>query len=157
MRINNQQFGEIEYKEEHLLNFKPGIAGFENLNRFLLLKTDDALFYWLNSVENPDICFPLIGLRLIDDNYPSPDNYEPFGIVTINKDALRTTINLKAPVYINQDEKKGSRKYWTRRDILSGIFFSRKMGVKDADIDQETGRGNNYKFWYQDQDFVYRR
>ncbi len=110
MKINNQQFGEIEYKEEHLLKFDTGIAGFENLRRFLLIKTDDGLFYWLNSVEKPDICFPLIGLRLIDDNYPAPGSFEPFGIVTINKDPLETTINLKAPVYVNQDERKGFQK-----------------------------------------------
>jgi flagellar assembly factor FliW len=110
MKILTEQFGEIEFNEEHLIRFSAGVLGFENLTRYLLIKTDSALFYWLNSVDKPDICFPVVGIRLIDDSFPEEENYEAFGIVNLNKDPLKVTINLKAPVYINQDEKKGFQK-----------------------------------------------
>ena len=110
MKINTQQFGEIEYLDENIISFNAGVLGFENSKKFLLIKTDDQMFYWLNSVESPDICFPLVGVRILDDKYPGEKDYEAFGIVTLNKDPLKITVNLKAPVYINQNQKSGFQK-----------------------------------------------
>ncbi len=110
MKIQTAQFGEIEYTPEHVINFSNGLLGFESEKEFLLIKTDDELFYWLNSVKNPEICFPLVGTRIIDDTYPEEKNFEAFGIVTLNQDPLKIIANLKAPVYINQDDKKGFQK-----------------------------------------------
>ena len=107
MKINTRQFGEIEFNPDLLINFSNGIFGFENLKNYLLIKVDDDFFYWLNSIEEPEIAFPMIGIRVIDDKYPSENEGEPFGIVTMNSDIMKITINLKAPIYINQDTKKG--------------------------------------------------
>ena len=107
MKINTRQFGEIEFNPDLLINFSNGIFGFENLKNYLLIKVDDDFFYWLNSIEEPEIAFPMIGIRVIDDKYPSEMGGEPFGIVTMNSDIMKITINLKAPVYINQDTKTG--------------------------------------------------
>lgn len=110
MKIETFQFGTIEYKPENLIKFVSGIIGFEQLKEFLLLKSEDDFCYWLNSVKEPDIAFPLIGTKVIDPNYPAEDGYEPFGIITLNPDPARATVNLKAPVMINQDEKNGFQK-----------------------------------------------
>jgi len=107
MKLKNKQFGEVEFAEENILNFKNGLFGFEELKNFLLIKTENDLFFWLNSIEQPELIFPLVGLRVIDDTYPQSDQNEAFGIVTLNKDPYQTTVNLKAPVYINQDKKEG--------------------------------------------------
>ena len=110
MKIKTHHFGEIEFQEELIIKFYPGPIGFEQLNKFLLIKADDEIFYWLNSVERPEIAFPLIGVRIIDDSFPEEQNFEPFGIVTLNSDVLKITVNLKAPVYINQITKTGFQK-----------------------------------------------
>ncbi|MEJ2617276.1 MAG: flagellar assembly protein FliW [Ignavibacteriaceae bacterium] len=110
MKITTQQFGEIEFEKGHIVNFSSGLIGFENLKEYLLIKTDDELFYWLNSIEKPDICFPMVGIRVIDEDFPMEKDFEAFGIVTLNKDPLKVTINLKSPVYLNQDEKTGYQK-----------------------------------------------
>ena len=107
MKIQNKQFGEIEFTEDLVLRFDEGVYGFENLKRFLLIKTEEDLFYWLNSIDQPEICFPLIGLRMNDEDYPNKEDAEAFGIVTLNQDPSKITANLKAPVYINQEEKTG--------------------------------------------------
>ncbi|HET53891.1 MAG TPA: flagellar biosynthesis protein FliW [Ignavibacteria bacterium] len=107
MKLKNKQFGEVEFAEENILNFKNGLFGFEELKNFLLIKTENDLFFWLNSIEQPELIFPLVGLRVIDDTYPQSDETEAFGIVTLSKDPYQTTVNLKAPVYINQDKKEG--------------------------------------------------
>lgn len=107
MKQNNKQFGEIEFAEENILKFRNGLFGFEELKSFLLIKTDNDLFFWLNSIDQPELIFPLVGLRIIDDAYPQSDETEAFGIVTLNKDPYKTTVNLKAPVYINQERNEG--------------------------------------------------
>lgn len=107
MKIRTHQFGEIEFQKEHIVKFSSGLIGFENLQNYVLIKTEDDLFYWLNSIDKPEICFPMVGIRVIDESFPMEKNYEAFGIVTLNKDPLKITINLKSPVYLNQDDKIG--------------------------------------------------
>jgi len=108
MRIKNLQFGEIEFDENMIIEFKEGIIGFENLKKFILINAEDDLFYWLTSVDEPEIVFPLFGIRVImEEDYPQEKNCEPFGIVKLNQDPAKVTINLKAPVYIDQNEKSG--------------------------------------------------
>jgi len=110
MKINTHHFGEIEFNEDIILKFEKGLFGFENLQQFLLLRAGEDLFYWLNSIQEPEIAFPLIGTRIIDENFPEVGENEGFGIVTLNKDPLKITVNLKAPVYINQEKKTGFQK-----------------------------------------------
>ncbi|MBK7229994.1 MAG: flagellar assembly protein FliW [Ignavibacteriales bacterium] len=110
MKINTHQFGEVEYSEDLVINFAEGLFGFENLHKYLFIKTEDELFYWLNSVEQPDIAFALIGLRIIDEKFPTIEENEAFGIVTFSKNPADVKVNLKAPVYVNQDSKSGFQK-----------------------------------------------
>lgn len=110
MKIKTHQFGEIEFNEDLIIYFAEGLFGFEHLHKFLLIKTDDELFYWLNSVEQPEIAFSLIGIRIIDEKYPMIGNNEAFGIVIMSKNPSDIKVNLKAPVYIDQDTKSGFQK-----------------------------------------------
>lgn len=110
MRIKTNQFGEIDFEKNLIIKFSSGLFGFEQLKDYLLIKVDDELFYWLNSVEEPEIAFPLVALRLIDDSFPQEKNNEAFGIVTMNSEALKITVNLKAPVFIDQNAKSGFQK-----------------------------------------------
>lgn len=110
MKIITHQFGEVEFTEDLIIHFAEGLFGFENLHKFLLIKTDDELFYWLNSVEQPEIAFSLIGLRVIDEKFPTIENNEAFGIVIMSKNPADIKVNLKAPIYINQDSKGGFQK-----------------------------------------------
>ena len=107
MKISTYQFGEIEFNEDSVINFSSGILGFETLKKFLLIQTDEGLFNWLNSVEQPEIAFPLISLRVVDDAFPKTEEHEAFGVVTFNPDPLKVTVNMKAPIYINQTNKSG--------------------------------------------------
>lgn len=110
MKIRTHQFGEIEFAEDKIINFNNGLFGFEDLKKYLFIKPDDSFFYWLNSIENPDIAFPMFGIRVIDEEFPQETDFEAFGIVTLNSDPLKITVNLKAPVYINQNLKSGFQK-----------------------------------------------
>lgn len=121
MKLKTYHFGEVEFSEDRILNFENGLFGFENLKRFLFIKPDDSFFYWLNSVDNPDISFPMFGIRVLDEKFPQEDRHEAFGIITLNPDPLKITVNLKAPVYINQDDKSGFQRILDS-DIYSLTF-----------------------------------
>jgi flagellar assembly factor FliW len=114
MKLQTEQFGEIEYAEENVINIEKGLFGFEELTKYLLIQTDNTLFYWLNAIEEPAIAFPLVGINILDDTYPQEDNHEPFGIVTMDKDPLKITVNTKAPLYIDQENKTGRQKILDR-------------------------------------------
>lgn len=109
MKISTKQFGELEFEDDKIIHFPSGIIGMEELTKFLLIKEDEQLLFYLNSIDQPEIVFPLFGLRVLDDKYPMIENHEPFGIVTMNSDPLKVTINLRAPVHINQDDKTGKQ------------------------------------------------
>ncbi len=110
MKLQTKQFGEIEFTREHIIFFENGIYGFEHLKEFLFIKTENELFYWLNSIDQPEIAFPLVSIRMIDDTYPMEEEHEPFAVVTLNSDPLKVKANLKAPVYLNQETKTGFQK-----------------------------------------------
>ena len=110
MKLKTYRFGEIEFSEDKIITFEKGLFGFEELTKYLFIKPDDSLFYWLNSIDNPDIAFPMFGMRVIDEHYPQEENFEAFGIVVLNADPKKITVNLKAPVYISQEDKKGVQK-----------------------------------------------
>jgi len=116
MKIRNKQFGEIEFLPENVLKFENGLFGFEELKDYLLIKADNELFFWLNSIDQPEMVFPLVGLRLVDESFPQTEDSEAFGIVTLNPDPKNITVNMKAPVYINQEMKTGYQKIIDKDD-----------------------------------------
>ena len=109
MKITTNQFGELDFDENIVINFKEGLLGFEELKKFILISEENGIFYWLNSVEEPEIVFPLFPMRLLENGF-SEEAGEPFGIVRLDKNPSDITINLKAPIYIDQDNKNGFQK-----------------------------------------------
>lgn len=110
MKITTYQFGEVEFEDSIIITFDEGIIGFENLKKYILLSEEDNLFYWLTSVDEPEIVFPLFPIRLVMTDYPDVEKHESFGIVKLAKNPGDITLNLKAPVFINQESRQGYQK-----------------------------------------------
>lgn len=110
MKITNKQFGDLEFEPESVIEFEDGILGFEELKKFLLIAEKDGFFFWLTSIEEPEIIFPVFSIKLLQEEYYGDEDLEPFGIVKLDKEPQNISINLKAPVLINQKEKKGFQK-----------------------------------------------
>ncbi|MFA3783876.1 flagellar assembly protein FliW [Melioribacteraceae bacterium 4301-Me] len=110
MKIVTYHFGEVEFEPEKILQFKDGLFGFEEYHKFLLIKVENSIYYWLNSIEDPEVAFPLINLEALDDQYPKEPSTEVFGMVTLNSNPLKVTVNMKAPVYINKNNNTGFQK-----------------------------------------------
>lgn len=110
MKLKTHQFGEIEFDEEIIVEFEGGILGFDEHKKFIVISEEDGIFYWLTSVDEPELVFPLFPMKVISENYPEVTNYEVFGIVKFQKNPGDITLNMKAPIYLNQDSKKGFQK-----------------------------------------------
>ena len=110
MIIKNEQFGEVEFDESSIIDFPEGLLGFEDLKKFLLIQEEEGLFVWLTSIEEPEIIFPIFSINLLEESYETPTEYEPYGIVKLDREPEKVTINLKAPVFIHKKDKKGFQK-----------------------------------------------
>lgn len=114
--LETRDFGEIEVKEEDVINFYNGMYGFENYTRFVILKEnpdDDVMF--LQSLENTDLSFVLIDPYSIFMNYAPNLNEEDLSelnaekesqlkylVIAIIKESITDSVaNLKSPIAIN--------------------------------------------------------
>ncbi len=70
MLLKTRLFGEIQVKEEKIINFTKPILGFDNCREYIMLE-NESIFptFWLQSVNNPDIAFPVVSPNIVDENY----------------------------------------------------------------------------------------
>lgn len=103
-QITNK-LGSFEYEEKNVIEFKEKILGFEEFQKYVFVKYErDTIFEMLNiliSIDDPNIVFPIFPIRLLVDDYPEREGYDPFGIVRLDPEPKNITINLKSPIYIN--------------------------------------------------------
>ncbi|MBP3284527.1 MAG: flagellar assembly protein FliW [Clostridia bacterium] len=124
MLLNTKNFGEVEIKDDDIIFFEYGVPGFENMTKFVILgKTDaeDDPFFWLQSVQNPNLAFVIMDPRDLVPDYEAeidtftanmlkitdPNDALIYCIVTVPQDIQKISINLKAPVIINAKENRG--------------------------------------------------
>ncbi|AAD35175.1 flagellar assembly protein FliW [Thermotoga maritima MSB8] len=121
--VYKTKLGEIEISDESIFTFEKGIPGFEHLRKFALVFPQETFpIGWLLSLEDSEVGLPVVDPKLVRADYdpavPSEDLEE---IEAENQEALlffcvltippgkpeKTTINLRAPIILNQKKKKG--------------------------------------------------
>lgn len=143
MKIKTRFFGEIDIDEKKIINFKEGLPGFENLNKFLFMTDNDenSPFCWLQSIEDIDIVFTLFDiLKFLPDYEPviNIENLEKFGefsqedlliycISSIPKDIKNMTINLKAPIIININNNEARQVICNNEDYPIKYYIYEKI------------------------------
>ena len=121
MKINTARFGEIDIDETRIFDFALPIIGFNELKKFIILDINqESLFKWLQSVENPELAFPIVSVFSMNADYSVdiPDNVVEklkittaesvlvMNIASIPQDNPQgTTLNLLAPLIFNLDEQ----------------------------------------------------
>lgn len=128
MKANTRLFGEIDIEEEKIITLESGMIGFPELKKFTLIydeedKEKQHSIMWLQSMDEPMIAFPVMQPYVLKPDYAptvSDEMLEPLGsmteentyvltTVTAAADKKDTTINLKAPIIINTDTRKGGQ------------------------------------------------
>ena len=110
---HSDQFGDLEYNEQALLQFPRGLPGFEQYRHFVLIEqSQHAPLVHLQSLENAGLCFVAVPVRLIDPDYqaelqredraliPAGDPVLELALLAASADG-QITANLLAPVVIH--------------------------------------------------------
>ena len=125
MQLDTAHFGIIEIDEEDFIYFPEGIPGFENSKKYALIGNDagEAVFFWLQSVDTPELCFVVTDPFMVYDGYgvdvededvellkiTDANKVLSLTIVIIPEDINEIRVNLKAPILINMDKKLGKQ------------------------------------------------
>lgn len=126
MKANTRIFGEIEIEDEKIITLEKGMIGFPDLNHFALIfdeekEQKDTTIMWLQSMDEPDIAFPVMMPHVVKEDYDpnvseaaiaplgdlNPENTYLLVTVTVPRDIKEFSVNLKAPIIINMDNRKG--------------------------------------------------
>ena len=125
MKANTRIFGEIEIADEKIITMERGMIGFPNLNHFALIFDEEkgqkqTSIMWLQSMDDTDIAFPVMDPHAVKEDYNPNVNEEivaPIGelneentfvlvTVTVPKKIEDFSVNLKAPIVVNMDNRK---------------------------------------------------
>lgn len=126
MKADSRIFGKIEIEDDKIITLEKGMIGFPNLNHFALIYDEEKekkynSIMWLQSMDDPDIAFPVMMPHIVKEDYNpnvSEEMIAPLGkltsentyilvTVTVPKNIEDFSVNLKAPVVINMDNRKG--------------------------------------------------
>ncbi len=73
MRLENTRFGEIELDVEKAIVFPRGLIGFAEWKRYVLLEPrGPGRVAWLQSLDAPELAFPVIDGSRMGATYPHP-------------------------------------------------------------------------------------
>jgi flagellar assembly factor FliW len=140
MRVLTRPYGEMELDERQRIALPWGLLGFEDLHDWVLLDAAQPPFYWLQSLERPDVAFVLIDPLMFRPDYaPGADPAELAGldletpgdalvlvIVTVPAEGARMTANLQGPLIVNRRTRTG-------RQVVSG---DPRWGVRHVIADE---------------------
>lgn len=155
MKINTVRFGSLEVNESDVITFADGLLGFEHLVRFFIVDpADDTLILWLQSIDSPEVAFPILEpkifkadykvrlsaseLRLLSLEGTAGSSVLVYSILTIPDDVTKMTANLKAPIVINAADQRGRQvvlqendytvRYAIYKELLAVVMSA--MGAK---------------------------
>ena len=140
MTIQTTRFGDLTVEEDQILSFPRGLIGLGNARRFTLLPvggkaTSQSGYYWLQSLDVPDLAFLVTDPEPFFKDYDVPireetqqdlqlaDTKDGRLLVICNRVGEWLTGNLLGPLVINTATRTGvqvvlTEKKWTCRQPL---------------------------------------
>ena len=137
MIVNTSRFGEVEVDESRVITFPKGLLGFPSYQQYVLIEPgEDTYFFWLQSVDMPDLAFVVTDPSLFVSTYKVPiksEQMHEMGLQTVeeaqvfvivNKREQTLTGNLQGPLVVNVASKVGEqlvlsdRRYTTRVPLM---------------------------------------
>lgn len=126
MKANTRLFGEIDIEESKIITLQNGMIGLPEYRKFALIFDEEkdrkaSSIMWLQSMDDPQTAFPVMQPNAVKPDYNpmvSDEILSPLGemtgentyvLVTLTAcaDVKETSVNLKAPIVINTDTRKG--------------------------------------------------
>jgi len=140
MNIQSTRFGTLSVDDERIIEFPSGLLGFPEHKRFALIQTgEENYFFWLQSVDEPNLAFVVADPAIFFKGYEVPlrdetrqelqladeEGSERFlqVFVICNKVGEWLTGNLLGPLVVNAANRLAQQvvlteKKWTTRQPL---------------------------------------
>jgi len=137
MIIQTSRFGQLEVNPERLITFNDGLLGFAQQREYALIQTGEGSgFYWLQSVDTPDLAFVVCDPRLFVSDYQVPVKLEDLEslemtdadkgqvFVIVNKVGDLLTGNFQGPLVVNTANRHAKqlvlsdKRYSTRHPLM---------------------------------------
>lgn len=126
MLVKTKFFGEVELPEEKIITFDRGLIGLVDYKKFTILydcDKEDGNIQWLQSVEEPTLALPIIKPWIVRNDYNpvvedellrglgelTEENLVILLTMTVPQDIREMSVNLKAPLIINADTRRGAQ------------------------------------------------
>ena len=142
MEILSPVHGKITYDEDEIINFEKSIPGFNDIKRFILKEIEGSSFKLLQSIDDVTVGFVVISPFQVEEDYEINLSEEViktleikeatdvllYSLVTLNSKVEKITVNLKAPVVINVNNKKAEQfiidkeKYKIKHPLMKGWY-----------------------------------
>ena len=129
MEIVTHRFGRIVFDAEDVICFPAGLLGLEQCRKWILLAdANNSTIAWLQNVEQPEIALATVSPRRFVPDYRMRvarqelaslklrDVREAQVLVVVGKTERALTMNLKAPVVLNLQQRLG-RQVITNGDL----------------------------------------
>jgi flagellar assembly factor FliW len=117
--VMSTRFGELRVAHDTVISIPAGLIGFPRQSTYIMIEHKPP-FSWLQSVEEPSLAFVVIDGFEVGSNYDltlpfsdkecdfkNDDEYAILLIVTVRPDPKMTTVNLKAPLFVNVRNRTG--------------------------------------------------
>ena len=138
MRIDTRYFGEIEFEENDIINFSSGIVGFEQFNKYLLIKFEDEnnamfclhgigedapVFVVFNPFEVGSDYEPVLSdSDKLDIKCSDENNVDYYVIANIKQPMENTVINLKSPIAVNTENRLAKQIIMDKYELRYPMF-----------------------------------
>ncbi len=119
MVVKSTRFGDVAVPVNSPIEFPEGLIGFPTMRRYVMLEHKHP-FSWLQSLDDPALAFVIVDGMQFGESYDAKppygdptiqlkegDEYAILVIVTVRSDPTMTTANLKAPVFVNIQNRRG--------------------------------------------------
>lgn len=137
MVIETSRFGPVDVDETRVLTFPKGLLGFPGYTQYVLIEAgENSYFWWLQSIELPDLAFVVTDPSVFVPTYRvpiRPEHMEELGMesideaqvfVIVNKRDQLLTGNLQGPLVVHVNSRIGEqlvlsdRRFTTRVPLI---------------------------------------
>jgi flagellar assembly factor FliW len=150
MLIETTRFGPVEIDETRVMTFADGLLGFPDHQRYALIQTSpDPVFYWLQSLDDPELAFVVCDPLVFIPDYQVPVRAEDLAalelqdlndcqvLVIVNRIEGELTGNLLGPLVIGSHSLRGRQlvvadKRYSTRERLVPARAGREQAARTA-------------------------
>ncbi len=126
MLVKTKFFGEVDLPEEKIVTLERGLIGLGDYTRFTILydcEKEETNISWFQSIEEPWLAMPVIKPWIVKEDYNpvvedellshigelTEENLVILLTMNVPPNLKEMSVNLKAPIIINSDTRKGAQ------------------------------------------------